>query len=227
MDQILQNKRLKLTIIFFMTLFLSLSAISVFAGEKFCPYCGEEISPDARFCSYCGQELGLERRTKIRRYGIGIGYGRDLNTEDTISLSLYFDYVSESGFGYQLNIAYYYTRDRTHLYVKEEPLLAVYKQKEIFFVSPMIIKYQFGKASSISPYLGAGLCYSWYEYEDTSTSPWIQDKWDGIVPVFCWGITFFSNSPVEVSWDGKYFLNPHYFKKGSAFFLSILVSLNW
>lgn len=65
MDQILQEKS-RLIIIFFMVLFLCLWTISVFAGGKFCPYCGEEISPDARFCSYCGQELEGEKLPKIK-----------------------------------------------------------------------------------------------------------------------------------------------------------------
>jgi len=109
MNQILQNNRAKLSIIFFMTLLLSLSTISVFAGGKFCPYCGEEILPDARFCSYCGQELEGENLPKIRHYGIGIGYGFDILADDSLSLALCLDYVSDSGLGCQLNMAFYTT----------------------------------------------------------------------------------------------------------------------
>ena len=211
MNQILQNNRAKLSIIFFMTLLLSLSTISVFAGGKFCPYCGEEILPDARFCSYCGQELEGEKLPKIRHYGIGFGYGFDILADDSLSLALCLDYVSDSGLGCQLNMAFYTTYSES---------------VDSVFIFPMIMKYQFQKASGVSPYFGIGLSYSWYEYSDWSSYPYEFEEWDGIVPVFCGGITFFSNSPVEVSWDGKYFLNP-YFIKASAFFLSGLVSLNW
>jgi len=194
-----------------MMLFLSLWTISVFAGGKFCPYCGEEISPDARFCSYCGQELEGEKLPKIRHYGIGFGYGFDILADDSISLSLHLDYVSDSGLGTQLNMAFYTSYSES---------------VDSSFIFPMIIKYQLQKASGVSPYLGIGLCYGWYERSNWPNYPLVLDRWDGIVPVFCGGITFFSNSPVEVSWDGKYFLNPDYFK-ASTFFLSALVSLNW
>jgi len=228
MKQTLQNKKSKLTIIFFTTLFLCLWTISIFAGEKFCPYCGKETPSDARFCGYCGQELEGEKLPKIRHYGIGIGYGKQPSEQESISLSLYLDYVSQSGLGCQLNLALYYTCRESQMgyQIGESIVSAVYERSETFFVFPLTLKYQFGKAAGVSPYLGTGLCYSWYEYQDTSTFPPIQDKWDGIVPVFCGGINLFSNSPVELTCDGKYFWNPA-LSKASAFFLSILASLNW
>lgn len=211
MSQILQNKKSKLIVILFMILFLSLWTMSVFAGEKFCPYCGEETPPDARFCSYCGQELAGEKLPKIRHYGIGFGYGFDILADDSGSLALYLDYVSDSGLGCQLNMAFYTSYSES---------------ADSVFIFPMIMKYQLQKASGVSPYFGIGLSYGRCEYYDWSSYPYEFEEWDGIVPVFCGGITFFSNSPVEVSWDGKYFLNPDYFK-ASTFFLSALVSLNW
>ena len=192
-----------------MMLFLCLWTISVFAGGKFCPYCGQETPPDARFCSYCGQELAREKGPKIKHYGIGIGYGQDLSVEDSLSLSLYLDYVSDSGLGWQINMAFYGTSSES---------------KDSCFYFPVVIKYQLQKASGISPYFGIGLSYGWCD--GWSTYPYPVEEWEGFVPVFCGGITLFSNSPVELTCDGKYFLNPH-FSKASAFFLSGLVSLNW
>jgi hypothetical protein len=152
-----------------------------------------------------------ERRPKIRHYGIGIGYGQDLSADDSLSLSLFLDYVSDSSLGWQINLAFYGTSSES---------------LESSFSFPVVIKYQLQKASGISPYCGIGLSYGWYDYFDWSGYPYEFEKWDGIVPVFCGGINLFSNSPVELTCDGKYFLNPA-LSKASAFFLSILASLDW
>ncbi len=211
MNQILQNKRSKLTIIFFMALFLSLWTTIILAGGKFCPYCGKENPPDARFCGYCGQELTRGKVPKIKHYGIGIGYGQDLSVEDSLSLSLYLDYVSDSGLGWQINMAFY---GRTSELV------------DTCYYFPTIMKYQFQKASGISPYIGIGLSYGWNDYLHGSNHSCVFEEWEGLVPVFCGGVTFFSNSPVQLTCDGKYFLNPD-LSKASGFFLSGLVSINW
>jgi len=53
----------------------------------------------------------------------------------------------------------------------------------------------------------------------------LPEEWERIVPVFCGGITVFFNSPVHLTCNGKYFLDPD-FSKGGAFSLSGLFSLN-
>jgi len=210
MNQILREKS-RLIITFSTIFFLCFWTTSAFAGGKFCSYCGKGNAPDAIFCGYCDQELAREKGPKIKHYGIGIGYGQDLSADDSLSLSLFLDYVSDSGLGWQTNLAVY-RRSSGSL--------------DSSFSFPVVIKYQLQKASRISLYFGIGLSYGWCDYLDCSNHPYLVEEWEGFVPVFCEGITFFSNFPVQLTCDGKYFLNPD-LSKASAFFLSGLVSVNW
>lgn len=207
----IKKRKLRRSKILLMVLFFCTLVINVFADDRFCPYCGKENAPDAKFCGYCDQELAREKGPKIKHYGIGIGYGQDLSADDSLSLSLYLDYVSDSGLGWQINLA---------VYRKFSGSL------DSGFSFPVVIKYQLQKASRISPYFGIGLSYGWCDYLDCSNHPYLVEEWEGFVPVFCEGITFFSNSSIQLTCDGKYFLNPD-LSKASAFFLSGLVSVNW
>jgi TolB-like protein len=197
--------------------------------------------------------------TRLKTGGIGVMLGFAVGKGGGGGGSLYYNYVSFSGFGLQLNlgiwgISSYDYSCTSEVYAHDYYGNVVYSREVIdeseyaSYSFPAIVRYHYRRDSSISPYVGGGLClarYSRYknawkshsDYYDEDyhlvqseyfDSPSESEEEAHFVPVFNCGVDFFSTSFIHLTLDIKYFLGlgSDNFKMNTYAF-SCGGSLNW
>lgn len=210
----------KITYITTFTIVFVFIIISSVIAQGFCPKCNKllPISDEIKYCPHCGLSLEV-KNPRLRNDGIGYftGYDYSKKRDQSLVFSPFYNYISNSGFGCQINLIGMHITDSSSKIPIQENGIIYNEKREVSYSFPVIFKYYFFiEPFYFSPYAGVGLSY--YRINELNK--------EGLTPLLNAGITLFSNGFLQLIIEWRYFINV-YNNKFHAGFILYGGSINW